>query len=159
MSLSARVALIHGDGIGIDVTNSTMHIVDAAISRAGNCKISYDEINAGASYFKETGRDIEPGGEERAGDADAIFLGAIGLPSVRYKNGTEISPHLRLRDRYGLYAGVRPIKAYPNAPQRLADLRAANIDMVICENQLKACFILLPFTIVVRSKKMRKCAM
>ena len=42
--------------------------------------------------------------ERFAGQADAI-LGAIGLPSIRHKDGTEISPHLRLRDRYGLYAG------------------------------------------------------
>lgn len=140
MSLSATVALIHGDGIGIDVTDSTMHIVDAAISRAGNCEVLYDKINSGAGYFKETGRDIEPGGEEKAGDADAIFLGAIGLPSVRHENGTEISPHLRLRDRFGLYAGVRPIKAYPNAPQRLADPLAANIDMIILRESTEGLF-------------------
>jgi 3-isopropylmalate dehydrogenase len=140
MSLSAKVALIQGDGIGIDVTQATTLVVDAAVQRAGNCGISYDEINAGAGYFKETGKDIEPGGEERAGEADAIFLGAIGLPSVRYENGTEISPHLRLRDRYGLYAGIRPVKAYPNAPQRLADPRAANIDMVILRESTEGLF-------------------
>ena len=140
MSLSAKIALIHGDGIGIDVTKATILVVDAAVLRAGNCGVSYDEIKAGAGYFSETGMDIEPGGEERAGAADAIFLGAIGLPSVRHKNGTEISPHLRLRDRYGLYAGVRPVKAYPNTPQRLADPLAANIDMVILRESTEGLF-------------------
>ena len=101
---------------------------------------THDEIAAGAGYFAKTGRDIEDDGEERAGSADAIFLGAIGLPSIRHDDGTEISPHLRLRDRFGLYAGVRPVKAYPNAPQRLADPRAANIDMIILRESTEGLF-------------------
>jgi 3-isopropylmalate dehydrogenase len=135
-----KIAVIKGDGIGVDVTNATIALVDAAISGVGAPKLSYDEIEAGAGYFAKTGRDIEPMGEERAGQADAIFLGAIGLPSVRHDDGTEISPHLRLRDRFGLYAGVRPIKAYQNAPQRLADPRAAKIDMVILRESTEGLF-------------------
>ena len=79
-------------------------------------------------------------GETRATAADAIFLGAIGLPSVRHEDGTEISPHLRLRDRYQLYAGVRPVRAYPNAPQRLADERAAGLDFVIIRESTEGLF-------------------
>ena len=140
MAESARVALIKGDGIGIDVTDATVAILDKAAALAGLPEITYEPILAGAGYFKKTGDDIEPGGEERAGEADAIFLGAIGLPSIRHKDGTEISPHLRLRERYGLYAGVRPVKAYPNAPQRLADPRAAKIDMVILRESTEGLF-------------------
>uniref|UniRef100_UPI0024BA3452 isocitrate/isopropylmalate family dehydrogenase n=1 Tax=Marinovum algicola TaxID=42444 RepID=UPI0024BA3452 len=124
MGTTLKIALIKGDGIGIDVSDATVEVVDAALARAGAQPLEYDEIRAGAGCFAESGQDIEPDGEARAGAADAIFLGAIGLPSVRHADGTEISPHLRLRDRFGLYAGVRPVKAYPNAPQRLADPRA-----------------------------------
>ena len=95
----SEIAIIKGDGIGVDVTDATLR-----------------EILAGAGYFADTGVDIEPGGEQYAGECDAIFLGAIGLPTIRHDNGTEISPHLRLRDIYGLYAGVRPVKAL--APDR-----------------------------------------
>ena len=100
----------------------------------------YDRIRAGAGYFEETGHDIEPDGEARAGAADAIFLGAIGLPHIRHPDGTEISPHLRLREIFGLYAGVRPVKAYPNAPQRLADPRAQGIDLVILRESTEGLF-------------------
>jgi len=134
------VAVIRGDGIGVDVTDATVTIVDAALNRAGATSLNYTYIDAGAAYYSQTGRDIEPGGEERAGRADAIFLGAIGLPSIRHADGTEISPHLRLRDRYGLYAGVRPVKAYPNAPQRLADPRAASLDLVILRESTEGLF-------------------
>lgn len=140
MATGLKIALIRGDGIGIDVADAAIEVVNAACAQSGAPGLHYDEIAAGAGYFATTGQDIEPGGEARAGAADAIFLGAIGLPSVRHADGTEISPHLRLRDRFGLYAGVRPIKAYPNAPQRLADPRAAGIDMIILRESTEGLF-------------------
>ena len=135
-----KVALIKGDGIGVDVAESAITIADVAISKVEATPLEYDEIKAGAKYYSETGNDIEPDGEDRTKQADAIFLGAIGLPSIRYEDGTEISPHLRLRDNLGLYAGVRPIKAYPNIPQKLADERAANIDLVILRESTEGLF-------------------
>ncbi|NNL18861.1 MAG: isocitrate/isopropylmalate dehydrogenase family protein, partial [Boseongicola sp.] len=39
-----------------------------------------------------------------------------------------------------LYAGVRPVKAYPNAPQRLADPRAAGIDLIILRESTEGLF-------------------
>ena len=138
--LTVPVTLIKGDGIGIDVSEATQAVIAAASEVTGGFSLAYREIEAGAGYFQRTGKDIEPGGEEAAGDADAIFLGAIGLPAIRHKDGTEISPHLRLRDRYQLYAGVRPVKAYPNAPQRLADPRAADIDLVILRESTEGLF-------------------
>ena len=135
-----KIAVIKGDGIGVDVTEATVELVDAVVAGAGAPRLTYEEISAGAGYYAKTGRDIENDGEERAGKADAIFLGAIGLPSIRHNDGTEIAPHLRLRDRFGLYAGVRPVKAYPNAPQRLADPRAAKIDMVILRESTEGLF-------------------
>jgi len=138
--VAIQIAVIKGDGIGIDVTDAALAVIEAALKRTTKLRLSFLEINAGAAYFLETGRDIEPGGEEAAGRTDAIFLGAIGLPEVRYQNGTEISPHLRLREIYQLYAGVRPVKAYPNVPQRLADPRARDIDLVILRESTEGLF-------------------
>ncbi|MEM7753614.1 MAG: isocitrate/isopropylmalate family dehydrogenase [Pseudomonadota bacterium] len=140
MTTGLSIALIKGDGIGVDVADATVAIVDAALSKVGAAPFHWEGIHAGAGHFAETGHDIEPGGEERAGALDAIFLGAIGLPSIRHTDGTEIAPHLRLRERFGLYAGLRPVKAYPNAPQRLADPRAAGIDMVILRESTEGLF-------------------
>ena len=140
MAASPRLAIIRGDGIGGDVTDAALAIAKAALTSVGAISFICDDIDAGAAYFASTGHDIQPDGEERAGAADAIFLGAIGLPSIRHPDGTEISPHLRLRDRFQLYAGVRPVRAYPNAPQRLADPRAANLDLVIIRESTEGLF-------------------
>lgn len=134
------IALIRGDGIGVDVCASARAVMDAAADVVGGFALEYRDIDAGAGYFQQTGHDIEPGGEEAAGQCAAIFLGAIGMPAVRHDDGTEISPHLRLRDRYQLYAGVRPVKAYPHSPRRLADPRAAEIDLVILRESTEGLF-------------------
>jgi len=135
-----RVAVIKGDGIGVDVTDATLAVIAAAERRVGDLSIDYEFLDAGAAYFREHGRDMAPGADEATAAADAIFLGAIGLPAVRHEDGTEIAPHLRLRESFQLYAGVRPVKAYPNAPQRLADARAAGIDLIILRESTEGLF-------------------
>lgn len=137
---SFQIAVIRGDGIGVDVTNATLAIVDAARGRVGGFKLDNQDLLGGAGYFQETGQDMAPGAEDAAGEADAILLGAIGLPAIRHTDGTEISPHLRLREKYQLYAGVRPVRAYPNSPQRLADPRSSEIDMVILRESTEGLF-------------------
>ena len=126
-----QIATIPGDGIGVEVTQATFAVIEAARQKTGGFSLKQDIIHAGAAYYRDTGQDIEADGEDRAGAADAIYLGAIGLPSIRAKDNTEISPHLRLREKFELYAGVRPVKAYDGAPMMLADPRAAELDMVI----------------------------
>ena len=135
-----QIAVIKGDGIGVDVTEATLAVVEVARQRVGGFQLEVRDLLAGAGYFKQTGRDIAPGAEQAAAAADAIFLGAIGLPEVRHADGTEISPHLRLREAFQLYAGVRPVRAYPNAPLRLADRRAAEIDLVILRESTEGLF-------------------
>jgi 3-isopropylmalate dehydrogenase len=75
-----------------------------------------------------------------ASNADAILLGAMGLPDVRYPNGTEVTPQIELRERFELYAGVRPIKLVPGAPTPLADPRARTIDCVIVRESTEGLF-------------------
>ena len=135
-----NIALFKGDGIGVDVADAAFAVIEAARRRLGGFELHVDDLPAGAAYFKEHGRDLAPGAEEAADKADAIFLGAIGLPSVRHKDGTEIAPHLRMREMFQLYAGVRPVKAYPNAPQRLADERAAGIDLIVLRESTEGLF-------------------
>ncbi len=77
---------------------------------------------------------------DAAARADAILLGAMGLPSVRYQNGTEISPQLEFRERLGLYAGVRPVRLLPGTPTPLADPRARQIDCVLVRESTEGLF-------------------
>ena len=135
-----QIATIPGDGIGKDIINSAISIVDLSSEIIGGFKCEWQMIKAGAEYYSLTGKDVEPGGEKKVDELDSIFLGAIGLPTVRHKDGTEICPHLRFREMFGLYAGVRPVKAYQNIPNRLSNELSSNIDLIILRESTEGLF-------------------
>lgn len=136
-----KIAVFPGDGIGVEVIAPTLHILRRLQSAIGGFRLEFEERrDAGAGYYRESGDDISPAAFEAARAADAILLGAMGLPDVRFPDGTEIAPHLRMRDEFGLYAGVRPVKAFPNTPRRLLDERAHDIDMIILRESTEGLF-------------------
>lgn len=135
-----RIAVFPGDGIGPEVIAPAVAILQQLEARLGGFQLAFTEHPAGAGYYRETGEDISADAFEAARAADAILLGAMGLPDVRFPDGTEIRPHLRMRDEFGLYAGVRPVKAYPSTPRRLLDERAAGIDLVILRESTEGLF-------------------
>ena len=63
-------------------------------------------------------------------EADAILLGACGLPSVRYPDNTEIAPQIELRFHFDLYAGVRPARLIPGVPSPIVGADQRGIDLV-----------------------------
>lgn len=134
------IAVIPGDGIGQEVIPAAIGVIEAARERVGGFELAYETLPMGAGHYRDTGVEMPDETLEKAKAADAIFLGAIGLPDVRRPDGTEISPHLVIREELGLYAGVRPVKAYPNAPVLLADPRAADIDFVIIRESSEGLF-------------------
>jgi 3-isopropylmalate dehydrogenase len=136
-----RIASFPGDGIGREIIPAALVLVDMLSKRLGGFSISVEErLDCGAAYYSESGRDCSTEAFEVAREADAILLGAMGLPSVRLPSGTEVSPHLRMREEFGLSAGVRPVKAFANTPRRLLDERAASIDLVVLRESSEGLF-------------------
>jgi 3-isopropylmalate dehydrogenase len=64
----------------------------------------------------------------------------MGLPDVRYPDGTEVQPHLDFRERFELYAGVRPIRIVPGMPTPLRDSRAHHVDFVLVRESTEGLF-------------------
>jgi len=137
---SYPVAALPGDGIGVDVVASARAVVAAAQRRVGGFELDYEDLPAGAKLYAETGVDMPTETSDACNRAGVILLGAIGDPAIRHADGTEIAPHLRLRDMFGLYGGVRPARAYPNIAPKLADPRAADIDLVILRESTEGLF-------------------
>lgn len=134
------IAVIPGDGIGQEVIPAAIEVIEAVREKTGGFELDYETLPMGAGHYRDTGVEMPDETLAKAKAADAIFLGAIGLPDVRRPDGTEISPHLVIREELGLYAGIRPVKAYPNAPVLLADPRAADIDFVIIRESSEGLF-------------------
>ena len=135
-----RIAVLPGDGIGPEVMGAALAVLDAALGGDAGFTLEYEHHVAGAAAWRETGSAMTEDVFERARAADAILLGAMGLPGVRYEDGTEIAPQLDLRFRLGLYAGVRPVKALPGGARPLGDPRGADIDLVIVRESTEGLF-------------------
>lgn len=135
-----RIAVIPGDGIGIEVTEAALTVLRAAEAKVGGFRLQTETLAAGAGHYREHGIDMPPESWRVSEAADAILLGAIGLPGVRFPDGTEIASQLDLRFRFGLYAGVRPVRALPGGPTVLADPRAGGIDFVLIRESTEGLF-------------------
>ncbi len=135
-----HIAVFPGDGIGQEVMAPCLDLL-AGVSRAvGGFTLRCITHTAGAALYRDTGVALPDEALRGAEEADAILLGAMGLPDVRYPDGTEVAPHLDFRDRFGLYAGVRPIRVLPGAPTPLADPRAHSVDCVLIRESTEGLF-------------------
>jgi 3-isopropylmalate dehydrogenase len=134
-----RIAVLPGDGIGPDVIEATIPLLERAVSAAG-AALRLDAHPAGAHHYRETGVALPDATLAACREADAVLFGAMGWPDIRYPDGTEIAPQLDLRVALDLYAGVRPVRAIPGVPLPLADPRARDIDLVVVRESTEGLF-------------------
>ncbi len=135
-----NICVLPGDGIGIEVTDACVSVLEAATARTGGVRLILDRKPAGAICYRDTGIALPKPSLDAAREADAILLGAMGWPEIRYADGTEIAPQIDLRIEFGLYAGVRPVKTLPNMMPVLADERARTLDFVVIRESTEGLF-------------------
>lgn len=135
-----KIAVLQGDGIGAEVMGACVKVLDRLLADQPHFGIDYIHAAGGAQHYADTGTALPDSTLRACADADAILFGAMGLPHIRYPDGTEINPQLDLRKDFDLYAGVRPIRAIPGVPSVLADPRAVQIDFVLVREQSEGLF-------------------
>ena len=135
-----RIAVLAGDGIGREVMAPTISVLEQVTRKIGGFALCFEDLPAGAAHYAATGEAMPARTLAAAKAADAILLGAMGDPAIRYPDGTEIAPQLQLRFDLGLYAGVRPVRALPNVPSPLRDPRAAKLDFVLVRESTEGLF-------------------
>jgi 3-isopropylmalate dehydrogenase len=134
-----EIAVLPGDGIGVEVMEACLEVLDALAAGTG-LGFAWRRVAGGAHAYKETGTAFSDESMRAAEAADAILFGAMGWPDIRYPDGREIAPQLDIREHLELFAGVRPIRPLPGLPSPLADPRAAEIDLVIIREQTEGLF-------------------
>jgi 3-isopropylmalate dehydrogenase len=135
-----HIAVLPGDGIGPEVTAPTLEILKRIEETTPSLAFRFTEGAAGAGHYKETGRSMPDSTITLCEQADAILLGACGLPSVRYPDNTEIMPQVELRFIYDLYAGVRPARLIPGVPSPIVDAETHGIDFVLVRESTEGLF-------------------
>lgn len=135
-----QIAVLPGDGIGPEVMAPCLDVLAAAEAKVGGFSLSTRPLAAGAGHYRDQGEALPKSTLDACRRADAILLAAMGLPSVRYRDGTEIAPQIELRFDLGLYAGVRPVKTIPGVSRILADPRAESLDFVLVRESTEGLF-------------------
>ncbi|MCY4187062.1 MAG: isocitrate/isopropylmalate family dehydrogenase [Bryobacterales bacterium] len=135
-----RIALMPGDGIGPEVTDAAVQVLQDLEAKSDDLVLRFETLAAGAGEYLNSGNPLPPGTLERARDCDAILLGAMGLPDVRWPNGTEMAPQIDIREHLDLYQGVRPVRLYHDALTPLRGKRAGEIDLVIYRESTEGLF-------------------
>jgi tartrate dehydrogenase/decarboxylase/D-malate dehydrogenase len=121
-----RIALIPGDGIGKEVIPAGVKVLEVA---AREFCLEFERFDWGCEYYLRTGRMMPEDGLEQLRLFDAIYLGAIGYPTV--------PDHISLRElllkiRFGfdLYVNLRPVEVLPGIEPPLRAKSAADINML-----------------------------
>ena len=125
-----HVAVLAGDGIGPEVMAPALEVLRKIEARSG-LNFRFTDAPAGANHYKETGKSMPDTTVRLCEEADAILLGACGLPSVRYPDNTEIAPQVELRFIFDLYAGVRPARLIPGVPSPIVGAEERGIDLIL----------------------------
>src|SRR6516225_2456847 len=134
-----HIAVLAGDGIGPEVMAPALEIL-RTIEAKSDLKFRFTEAPAGANHYRETGKSIPDSTVRLCEEADAILLGACGLPSVRYPDNTEIMPQVELRFIFDLYAGVRPARLIPGVPSPIVDAQTRGIDFILIRESTEGLF-------------------
>jgi len=140
MASPLSLAILPGDGIGMEITRPCVDLVQEALVLAGEPKAQENWLEAGAGTYTKQGNALPLETIAGCRAADAILLAAMGDPAVRYPDGTEIIPQIDLRFELELYAGVRPVRSVPGVKGPLADPRGNQLDFVLVRESTEGLF-------------------
>lgn len=140
MAERLEIAVFHGDGIGPEIMAPTLSILAQLSEQTEDYTLEFREVPAGAAHYAQTGESFPKTSMDAAQQADAILLSAMGLPDVRYPDGTEISPQIDLRKALGLFAGVRPVRVRAGQATPLALPPGKEIDFVLIRESTEGLF-------------------
>src|SRR5260221_11127530 len=105
---SFHIAVLPGDGIGPEVMAPALAVLDKVAASTPGLKFRFTEGPAGASHYRETGASMPASTIKLFEQADAILLGACGLPHIRYPDNTAIMPQGELPFTVDLTSGLPP---------------------------------------------------
>lgn len=135
-----RIAVLPGDGIGAEVTAEAVRVLRAVEPRMTAVRFELSEYAVGAAEYLRNGDPLPASALEACRRADAVLLGAMGLPHVRWPDGREMAPQIDLRERLDLYCGLRPVRLYHPADTPLKRYAAGEIDFVIIRESTEGLF-------------------
>ena len=124
-----RIAVIGGDGVGPEVIDAGLRILQRAAALDGGFELLVDALPWGSDHHAELGVMMPPDALEVLRGYDAIYLGAVGSPSVP-DDVTLWGLLLPIRQTFDQYANLRPVRLLPGVRSPLRDKQPGDFDML-----------------------------
>lgn len=134
------IAVLRGDGIGPEVVAAGVEVLRAIEMALQDVRFDLHEFSVGAGEYLKSGDPLPAATLEEIKRCDAILLGAMGLPEIRWSNGVEMTPQIDIREKLDLYNGVRPIHLYHASHTPLKNYSGGEIDFVLIRENCEGLF-------------------
>lgn len=131
-----KIAVIPGDGIGKEVMEEGLKVLNKVSSLYGKVKFKYDHFDWGCEYYLKYGKMMDDDGLEKLKKYDAILLGAVGYPGVP----DHISLRgllLKIRQGFNQYINLRPVKLLPNVECPIKNKGFEDVDMIFVRENME----------------------
>jgi tartrate dehydrogenase/decarboxylase/D-malate dehydrogenase len=125
-----KIAAIPADGIGIEVIDATIEVLEALQQRFGDIRFDVERFDWGSEYYRQHGAMMPADGLETLKPFDAILFGAVGAPDVP-DHITLWGLRLEICQGFDQYANVRPSRVLPGISSPLRDCKPGDLDWVI----------------------------
>ncbi len=135
-----KITVLPGDGIGPDVTREALRVLEAVKAGLSGVEFECEEHAVGAAEYLRNGNPLPKSALEACRHSDAVLLGAMGLPDVRWPDGKEMTPQLDIREEFQLYAGLRPIYLFHENDSPLKGYEGGGIDFSIVRESTEGLF-------------------
>ena len=125
-----KIAAIPGDGIGTEVIQAGIEVLEAVAQRDGQFALTFDHFDWGGEYYKKHGRMMPTDGREQIKNHDAILFGSAGHPDIP-DHITLWGLRLAICQPFDQYANVRPTRVLPGITSPLRAVKDKELDWVI----------------------------
>ena len=130
-----KIATVPGDGIGNEVVPAAVEVLEKTARRFG-FGLTFTSKDWSCERYAQTGQMMPDDGLEQLAKNDAIFLGAVGWPTV--------PDHISLwgllipiRRYFDQYVNMRPVRLFDGVPCPLQGRAPGDIDMVIVRENVE----------------------
>lgn len=131
-----KIAVLPGDGIGIDVTAEAVKVLKAVASLDGGINFEFQEFPWGSQYYLAHGEMMPKDAIDTLAGFNSILLGAVGDPAVP-DHVTLWGMLLPIRQCFQEYVNLRPSKLLPGIESPLRGKGVKDIDIVFVRENME----------------------
>jgi tartrate dehydrogenase/decarboxylase / D-malate dehydrogenase len=130
MTKRLKIAVYPGDGIGPEVIDETLRVLDRLAELERSFALDQVRLDWGVTHYQKHGQVVPDDFLDVLRPLDAILLGAVGWPA-QIPDHVTLAPLVKIRQSFDQYACVRPSRLFPGVKCVLAGKGPEHVDFVV----------------------------